>query len=405
MILAVGVNHQTAPLKMREKVAFQGDQLDSALKNLKHTLCPNEVAIVSTCNRTELYCPGHLEIGEVVKWWQQYLGLSNETLSPHLYTFRDQAAVQHMMRVASGLDSMVLGETQILGQLKLAYQLAEKLGVAGKSLSRLFQHSFHVAKKVRTYTDISRHTLSVSYLALKLAKQIYADIRKTTVLFIGAGENIELALKQFTRQPLQKIYIANRSLGRAKQLADVFQAEAISLLEIESRLEKVDIIVASTNSPDYILTKAHLVPYLKKRKGKRLLMIDLAVPRDIDPALSQFEEVFLYNLDDLQSMIQDNQGLRQSAMVNAEAIIQAESNDYMHWLSNQSEVNNINHYLKKIDEHKHHSLALARHRLRSGLSPERVLERLANDLSNKLAHIPILSIKESKLIKEVLEEI
>lgn len=405
VILAVGINHQTASLSMREKVAFQGAQLDAALNDLKYSLCSQEGAIISTCNRTEVYCPDNLEIEEVVDWWEGYVGISKENLSPHLYTFRGKAAVQHMMRVASGLDSMILGETQILGQLKLAYQFAEKLGMVGKSLSRLFQHSFHVAKKVRTHTEISKHTFSVSYLALKLAKQIYADIRKTTILFIGAGENIELALKQFTRQPIQKIYIANRSVAKAKYLADIYDAEALSLSEIEQCLDKVDIIIASTNSSEYILKKVQLTPYLKKRKGKRLLMIDLAVPRDIDPALSQFEEVFLYNLDDLQNMIQDNLSFRQKAAAGAEAIIQTEANEFMDWLQCQLEVNSINQYLKNIDEHKNQTLRLALNRLRSGLSPEIVLERLANDLSHKLAHVPILSIKESKLIKKVLEEI
>ncbi len=390
---------------MREKVAFQGTALDAALTHFKHTLCPTEGAIISTCNRTEVYCPGDLEIEKVVGWWQGYVGINEGALSPHLYCLRGKAAVQHMMRVASGLDSMVLGETQILGQLKVAYHFAEKVGMVGKSLSRLFQHSFHVAKKVRTYTDISKHSFSVSYLALKLAKQIYADIKKTTILFIGAGENIELALKQFGREPIQKIYIANRSLAKAQYLADSYDAQAIALSEIECCLDKVDIIIASTHSAEYVLKKEHLIPYLKKRKGKRLLMIDLAVPRDIDPALSQFEEVFLYNLDDLQNMIQDNLSFRQKAAVGAEAIIQTEANEFMDWLHHQSEVNNINQYLKNIDEHKNQSLKLARNRLRSGLSPESVLERLANDLSHKLAHIPIVSIKESKLIKEVLEEI
>lgn len=405
MILAVGLNHQTAPLKIREKVAFQGEQLDAALTHFKNTLCPKEVAIISTCNRTELYCPGQFEITEVVEWWREYLGLNQEALLPYLYSFKDQAAVQHIMRVASGLDSMVLGETQILGQLKFAYQLAEKLGMAGKSLSRLFQHTFYVAKKVRTYTDISKHTLSVSYLALKLAKQIYADIKKTTVLFIGAGENIELAVKQFNRQAIEKIYIANRSLSRAKKLADFYAAEAIDLAEIDNCLDRVDIIVSSTNSSDYILTKNRVKPYVKKRKGKRLLIIDLAVPRDIDPALSDFEEIFLYNLDDLQSMIESNQGHRKNAVIGAEEIIQTEVKEYMHWLNHQSEVNHINQYLKKIEEQKNHSIALAHNRLRLGISPESIIERLANDLCHKLSHIPVLSIKESKLIKEVLEEI
>lgn len=404
-MLAVGVNHQTAPLMIREKVAFQGSQLDAALNDLKYSLCPKEVAIVSTCNRTELYCPGNLEIGSVVGWWQRYLEIHQDVLSPHVYVLRDEAAVQHMMRVASGLDSMVLGETQILGQLKCAYQLAEKLGMIGKSLSRLFQHSFHVAKKVRTCTDISKHTYSVSYLALKLAKQIYADIKKTTILFIGAGENIELALKHFAKDPVQKIYIANRSTEKAQRLAQTYDAKVLSLSQIEQCLETVDIIISSTNSSEYLLKKEDFTPYLKKRKGKRLFIVDLAVPRDIDPALSQLEEVFLYNMDDLQKMIQENQTFRKNAVKGAEAIIQTEAGEFMDWLHHQSEINNINQYLKNIDEHKNHSLTIARNRLRSGLSPENVLERLANDLSHKLAHVPILSIKESKLIKEVLEEI
>ena len=404
-MLAIGLSHKTAPLAIREKLAFQGEHLDAALKDFKQRLCVKEAAIISTCNRTELYCKGP-EMAGVARWWQDYLGLTHENIHPYLYSFKDQAAVQHMMRVASGLDSMVLGETQILGQLKCAYHLAEKLDMLGKSLSRLFQDAFQIAKKVRTYTDISKHTYSVSYLALKLAKQIYADISKTTILFIGAGENIELALKQFTRQPIQKIYIANRSLSRAKLLAEAFNnAEAILLSDMDACLEKVDIIIASTNSSGYILTQERLAPYWKKRKGKRLLMIDLAVPRDIDPGFSKHEEVFLYNLDDLQNMIQENQGLRQDAVVVAEAMVQVKSHEYMNWFYHQAETNNLNHYLTKIEEYKNHSLVLAHNRLRSGISPESVIERLANDLANKLTHIPILSIKESKLIKEVLEEI
>lgn len=404
MILAIGLNHQTAPLNVREEVAFQGERLNAALNHFKTTFTPKEVAILSTCNRTELYCKGYLDTAEIANWWWQYVGVSHERLSPYLYSFRDHAAVQHIMRVASGLDSMVLGETQILGQLKVAYKLAEKFGVAGKSLSRLFQHTFYVAKKVRTYTDISKHSFSVSYLALKLAKQIYADIRKTHVLFIGAGENIELALKQFTRQSVGQAFIANRTFEKAQHLAEKYHAQALELKDLEGYFAKVDIIISSTNSSEYVLTTKNLKPYLKKRKGKRLLMIDLAVPRDIDPTLSQFEEIFLYNLDDLQKMIENNQGFRQDAVINAESIIQSEVNEYMHWLNCQSEVDHINHYLKKIETHKKEALTIAQNRLRSGLSPESILERLANDLCHKLTHVPILSIKESKLIKEVLEE-
>ncbi len=329
-LLAFGLNHSTAPLEIREKVVFETDILADALQDLGQLHGVQEAAILSTCNRTEIYCSlDEPNRHHAIEWFHDYHGLPKTELQPFLYNHPDESAVKHMLRVASGLDSMVLGEPQVLGQLKSAYQAALESGSLGKLLRQLFQHSFMVAKQVRSNTAIGSHPVSVAYAAVRLAQQIFSDLSKQTALLIGAGETIELAARHLHNAGLKRMIIANRTLERSQHLATEFSAYAIALSDIPQHLDEADIIISSTASQLPILGKGAIETAIVKRKHRPVFIVDIAVPRDVEAETGELEDVYLYTVDDLKDVIDENMRSRKEAAVQAEEIIEAQVLQFM----------------------------------------------------------------------------
>ena len=321
-LLAVGINHKTAPIEIRERVAFAPDRLPEALHDLKARSRVEEAAILSTCNRTELVCcVKDTTADEVVAWLGDYHHLRKDQVNPYIYLHPEQSAVRHMLRVASGLDSMILGEPQILGQIKSAYATAMQAGTVGTLLGRLFQHTFSVAKQVRTDTAIGSSPVSVAFAAVSLAKQIFDDLPQRTVMLIGAGETIELAARHLHENGIGRIIIANRTVEKAHALASNFNGYAIELSEIPAHLAEADIVISSTASPLPILGKGAVESAIKARKHRPMLMVDIAVPRDIEPEVNFLENVYLYNIDDLQAIADDYLKQRREEIEGCEKII------------------------------------------------------------------------------------
>ena len=338
-LLAFGLNHTTAPLEVREKVTFDEGVLCDALNELTGETGIDEAAILSTCNRTEIYCAlNAVDQAWPIDWFSGYHGCGKNELHGYLYTHPDAGAVKHVLRVASGLDSMVVGEPQVLGQLKRAYRTAREAGSIGKMLNRLFQHSFKVAKDVRSNTMIGNHPVSVAYAAVRLAGQIFGDLSRHTALLIGAGETIELAARHLHDSGLHKMIIANRSPERAQQLAQQYSAYAITLNEIPRHLDEADIVISSTASRRPILRKDVIEAAVLERRHKHVFILDIAVPRDVEPEVGELEDVYLYSVDDLKSIIDDNIKSRREAVKQAEQIIDTEVAQFMDWVNSQDAV-------------------------------------------------------------------
>ena len=313
-LLSLGINHLTAPVDIREKVAFAPEQLTPALHELQGIPAVNESVIVSTCNRTEIYCDASSDCSDVITHWlTSHHGINENSLLPYLYRHSDQEVARHLFRVASGLDSMVLGEPQILGQLKNSYDRARGDNAINSILDRLFQHSFSVAKRVRTDTEIGSNPVSVAFAAVNLSKQIFGNLEELHALLIGAGETIELVARHLKSQQIGSITIANRSLERARLLADQIGAAAVQINTMPEQLPRADIVISSTASQLPILGKGAIESALKQRKHKPIFMVDLAVPRDVEPEVNDLDDVYLYSVDDLQSVIQQNMENRQQA--------------------------------------------------------------------------------------------
>jgi len=396
-LLAFGINHKTAPVDIRGKVAFVPEKLCTALQELTRQTPITEAAIVSTCNRTELYCGG-LEDGDLqtlIDWFSHYHHLTAEDVKPYIYTHTDSAAVQHILRVASGLDSLVLGEPQILGQIKDAYSVANDAGTLGQQLNRLFQHTFAVAKKVRTDTAIGASAVSVAFAAVSLSKQIFSNLSEHTALLIGAGETIELVARHLSEQKVHKMIVANRTVERAEILARQFNAEAIALAEMPDRLVDADIVISSTASQLPILGKGAVERALKKRKHRPMFMVDIAVPRDIEPEVGEFNDVYLYTVDDLQNVIEENMKSRQEAAEQAEEIIQLQTQHFMGWLRSRHVVDAIRRYRDQAEELRDAALTQAQRQLASGRDVDEVMTELARTLTNKLIHIPTSRMKQA----------
>lgn len=396
-LLAFGINHKTAPVDIRGKVAFAPEKLSNALQELTRQTPITEAAIVSTCNRTELYCGG-LEDNDVqtlIDWFSHYHHLPIDDVKPYIYVHTNTEAVQHILRVASGLDSLVLGEPQILGQIKDAYSVACDAGTLGQQLNRLFQHTFAVAKKVRTDTAIGASAVSVAFAAVSLAKQIFADLSEHTALLIGAGETIELVARHLSEQKIQKIIVANRTVERATLLASQFNGEAIALADMPDRLVDADIVISSTASQLPILGKGAVERALKKRKHRPMFMVDIAVPRDIEPEVGEFNDVYLYTVDDLQNVIEENMKSRQEAAEQAEEIIQLQTQHFMGWLRSRHVVDAIRRYREQAEELRDKALLQAQRQLANGRDAEEVMAELARTLTNKLIHIPTSRMKQA----------
>ena len=395
-LLAFGINHKTAPVSIRERVSFAPDRITAALQDLASQPKVREAAILSTCNRTELYC--NAEDGDtqaVLDWFQRYHQLNSEEITPYIFVHPGRDAIQHMMRVASGLDSLVLGEPQILGQMKGAYSAANEAGTVGRLLGRLFQHCFSVAKQVRTDTAIGASPVSVAFAAVSLARQIFSELSSNTALLIGAGETIELAARHLHEHGVGRMIIANRTLERAHLLAAEFGAYAIPLDELPNHLAEADIVVASTASPLPILGKGAVERALKARKHRPMFMVDIAVPRDIEPEVARLDDVYLYTVDDLQEVIREGQESRREAAAQAEEIIELQTTHFLGWLRSLEAVELVRAYRAQADALRDEELEKARRLLARGDDPQQVLYLLARGLTNKLVHAPSVALRQA----------
>lgn len=395
-LLALGINHKTAPVGIREQVAFTPAHLPEALRELRVSGQVEEAAILSTCNRTELYCSlEQLNAARIIQWLSDYHALPIRELQPYLYQHPDHLAVRHMLRVAAGLDSMVLGEPQILGQIKSAYQLASDAGTLGTRLNRLFQHTFSVAKRVRTDTAIGESPVSVAFAAVSLSRQIFADLNNRTALLVGAGETIELVARHLHDNAIGRIVVANRTLERARLLATRFQGYAITLDEIPNHVAEADIVISSTGSSQIVLSQDLIKRAVRQRRHRPMFMVDIAVPRDIDPRVATLDDVYLYTVDDLQGIIQDNIRSRQAAAEQAEDIVTVQTEEFMAWLRTQAGAVNIRSLRDQAEAIRDETLERARRQLRQGRDTDEVLNYLAQTLTNKLLHAPVSGLRDA----------
>ncbi len=395
-LLAFSINHNTAPVEIREKVSFAPEKIDQALNTLRDCPDVNEAAILSTCNRTEIYCEiDNSNKDSVVKWFSQYHQIDEREIEPYVFMHPDQEAVRHVLRVACGLDSMVLGEPQILGQLKDAYSIASKAGTLGIFLNRLFQYSFSVAKRIRTNTAIGGSPVSVAFAAVSLAKQIFSDMTGHTALLIGAGDTIELTARHLNESGIENMIVANRTIERASLLAKEFNAKAIALSEMPEHLAEADIVISSTASQLPILGKGTVERAIKQRKHRPIFMVDIAVPRDIEPEVGAMQDVYLYSVDDLKEIIDEGMKSRQEAAQQAEEIIDTEVQHFMNWLQSLEAVSLVRNYRENAEDICKEMLDKAKRRLANGDNTEEVMEELANQLTNKLVHQPSVQMKQA----------
>jgi glutamyl-tRNA reductase len=395
MALSVcGINHKTAPLAVREKTAITQEKTPEILHNLLSLEAINEGVILSTCNRTEIYCDTQ-DPSFLINWLAQQQGVASEALQPHWYTFQQETAVQHIMRVASGLDSMVLGEPQILGQLKSAVAMAEESGAVGKLFSRLFQTVFSVTKQIRTHTAIGTSPVSVAYAAVIQAKQIFADLAKCRILLIGAGDTIELAALNFYRHGARRLVIANRTIEKAQAIANKFHGHAISMAEIPLYLPQTEVLVAATASELPILGKGMVESALKVRKHKPIFMVDLAIPRNIEVEVGSLEDVYLYNIDDLANIVDNSFKNRALAAQQAEAIIAIQAEHLMRELKILNAADVIRGYREKALQIRDKELAKALEALQNGADPKAIINNLSYNLTNKIIHDPTQKLRQA----------
>ena len=387
-VFALGLNHTTAPVDLRGRFAFAPAQLVPTLHDARDRLHRiDEVAIVSTCNRTELYVgAGTGLVNPAVDWLASVGGVSSQTLREHAYVLEGGAAARHAFRVASGLDSMVLGEPQILGQLKLAVREAETAGTLGGSLHQMFQRSFSVAKEVRSATEIGVHSISMAAAAVRLASQLFEDLRESKLLFVGAGDMIELVATHFAARAPKAMAIANRTLDRGERLAGRLGAEAIRLADVPARLAEFDIVISCTASTLPIIGLGAVERALKQRRHRPMFMVDLAVPRDIEPEVARLSDVYLYTVDDLSTLVQSAGEKRQAAVAQAEAIIETGVQSFVHWLDQRGSVPLIQALHSQANDWRAVELARARKMLAKGDAVEAVLEALSRGLTQKMLH-------------------
>jgi glutamyl-tRNA reductase len=409
-LLTLGLNHATAPLSLREKVSFPGDGIREALADLGSRLrrLVPEQAILSTCNRTEIYCatpePGDAR-SALTEWLSSRQGLPGGQLDSHLYALPGDEAVRHAFRVAAGLDSMVIGEPQILGQMKEAMRVAHDAGALGANLHQLFQRSFAVAKEVRTTTEIGAHSVSMAAGAVRLARRIFEDLRETKVLFVGAGEMIELCATHFAAQHPRRIAIANRTLERGERLAQRFNADTLRLAELPDSLEMFDIVVSCTASTLPIIGLGMVERASRARRRKPIFMVDLAVPRDIEQEVARLDDVYLYTVDDLGRLAQSAVESRRAAVAQAEAIIETRVDGFMQWLSSRQMVPMIRQLHDRGEAIRQAELERARRMLARGDDPAAVLEALAHGLTGKFLHGPMTLVHHGHLERDALGRI
>jgi glutamyl-tRNA reductase len=391
----LGLNHNTAPVEIREQVVFSGDQIGHALGTVRGLEGVDEAVLLSTCNRTEFYVMADDDGRSRLRHWLQDMHNLDPSFANTLFELDDDAAIRHIFRVACGLDSMVLGEPQILGQLKEAFREAQYSGAAGKDLGRLFQHTFSVAKKVRTDTEIGASPVSVAYAAVSLANQFFADFRKHTALLVGAGMMVELVAKHLKRKNIGRLFVANRSFDRAHGLASQFGGFALQLSELEGTLPEADILISSTASPDPVVTLAHMEAAVKARKRRPIFAVDIAVPRDIEPEVGTLDDVYLYSIDDLDKVIMEGQGSREAAAVDAQKILEDEIARYLSMERAKQVAPLITALRENADSLRGEVLKQARRRLAQGADGQEVLEYATAALMKKILHKPSVKLRQA----------
>lgn len=404
VLMTLGINYQTAPLFIREKMAFADLESKQTISKLWKEGIVSEAILLSTCNRTELYCDAK-NSNTLLDVWLERKQLSVEDLEPYLYTYENDVAVRHLLRVASGLDSMVLGEVEILGQIKTAYRLALEAGTLGKRLDRLFQFTFAVAKQVRSETGIGINPISVASLAVKLADRIFSNMKEATVLLVGAGDLIRLALMHINNLKVKKILLANRSGQQSYALANEYltdntSIEVLSLENIPDHLAAADIVMTGTSSVLPILGKGMVERALKTRKHRPIYMVDLGVPRDIEPEVGDLQDIYLYNIDDLQCIAAENLSLRKSAAIVAENIIAEETEQFMGWLRSQNAFQTVKTLKQKYKSVSDHIMDRSLQQLKLGKSPEIILQHALDSLTNRLLHEPIQRLRQAGFSEE-----
>jgi glutamyl-tRNA reductase len=393
-LVVLGLNHRTAPIEVRERIVFDAARLPEALASLRALPGLQEALIVSTCNRTEIYAAGSAGTGLIADWLAVSSG-GGCTLDDCLYRIEEADAVRHVFSVASGLDSLILGEPQILGQLKDAYRAAQQAGAAGPLLNRLLQTTFSVAKQVRSETAIGASAVSVASAGIQLARRIFSDFERHTALLVGAGDMIELAARHLHSQKIGRMIIANRSLNRAQRIAEGLQASAILLDAIDVHLSQADLVICSTARPGHVISLESVQAALEARRHRPMFMLDLAVPRDIDPRVGGLEDVYLYTIDDLRQVVDENVKARQEEATAARHIIDEAVRQFMAGLKVLEAVPTIRELRGQAEAARAQTLEQARRMLAAGHEPEEVLEYLANTLTNRLLHAPSAALRDA----------
>ncbi|NNL03786.1 MAG: glutamyl-tRNA reductase [Xanthomonadales bacterium] len=395
-LFTIGISHHTAPIEIREKVAISRTEFTERVKQLCELPGIEELLILGTCNRTEIYClssEGGRET--VIEWIHRSNGIPAGELDEHIYIHQGEDAARHLVRVASGLDSLVLGETQILGQLKDAWQQAHDAGSLGKVLDRLFQHTFAAAKTIRTASGIGEHPVSVAYTAVVLARQIFGDLKSKTVVLVGAGEMVQLCGRYLVDHGINRLLILNRSRDKAEEIAGELGATAMTLDRLEEALPKADILISSTASPEPVIRATDVKAALRKRRYRPMFMVDIAVPRDIEPAVSKVKDVYLYTIDDLQQVVDDNMQQRSEAARAAQPSVDDAVTAFMRWLYGMRAARTLKRIREQSHEFETDLTERALHRLQAGQDPEKVLRQLASTLTNKILHTPSKQLREA----------
>jgi glutamyl-tRNA reductase len=387
-VWALGLNHTTAPLDLRGRFAFAIEQVGPVLDSLKHSFgSQTEATILSTCNRTEIYCASQeIAMPQTLQWLAQSGGVSPDSLHNHIYTLVDDEAARHAFRVASGLDSMVLGEPQILGQMKDAVRVAREVGTLGTTLHQMFQRSFAVAKRVRSSTEIGAHSISMSAASVRLAAQLFEDLSKINVLFVGAGEMIELCATHFAAKNPKSMMVANRTQERGERLAIQFKADVMRLADLPDRLHEFDAVISCTASTLPLIGLGAVERALKKRRNRPMFMVDLAVPRDIEPEVKSLRDVYLYTVDDLSQVVQTGQASRQAAVAEAEVIIDAGVQSFVNWLDQRSDVPLIQQLNQQAEMWRASELQKAQKLIAKGEPVDKVIDILSKNLTQKMLH-------------------
>lgn len=394
MFITYGLNHKTAPLELREQFSVLSHDASTHLRDCHLQPDINEAMVLSTCNRTEWYCQTD-NPQAIIDWLNNQHAASPELLLNHTYCHQDQAALEHVLRVASGLDSMVLGESEIFGQMKQAYTIAKQAGTLGESLDRLFQFVFAKAKHIRHATQINAHPLSIAFVSVNLAKRIFSQLQKTNVLLIGAGETIDLVARYLHEEKTQSLTFANRTYANAQELAQQYQGKAIQLSDIPLALPKTDMVISATNSPLAIIGKGLVERALRARKHSPLFMVDLAIPRDIEPEVAKLRDVYLYNIDDLNEVVADSMSKRRDAALQAERIVSEHVLAFQREAAERDHIHLVKNYRGRIETLRDQLLTKAIQQLRQGGDPEAVIEQFARQLTNQLLHTPSIKIRQA----------